>query len=93
MSDVGLNNVMSQYYPSGKITARLDPRKCWKGHARVFSQGDVENLVQQLFTEGELNGFDFVSTVFNFMLPSGTILNTDEAPTGGAARPGTAATQ
>ena len=45
---------------------------------------DVEALVQQLFTADTLNGFDFKSTVFNFMLPSGTILNTDEAPTGGA---------
>ena len=86
MSDVDLNNVMSQYYPGGKITSTFKPSQTLAGPPpKVFSQGDVENLVQQLFTNGSLNGFEFPSTVFNFMLPSGTILNTDTAPTGGAA--------
>src|SRR5438309_3861996 len=85
MSDKSLNNVMSQYYPSGKITSTFKPSQILPGtRPAVFSQGDVESLVQQLFAAGTLKGFDFSSTVFNFMLPSGTILNTDEAPTGGA---------
>jgi hypothetical protein len=85
MSDVDLNNVMSQYYPSGNITSTFRPSQTLAGPPpAVVSQGDVENLVQQLFAAGTLNGFDFASTLFNFMLPSGTILNTDEAPTGGA---------
>jgi hypothetical protein len=85
MSDVDLNNVMSQYYPSGNITSTFQPSQTLAGPPpQVVSQGDVESLVQQLFAAGTLNGFDFASTVFNFMLPSGTILNTDEAPTGGA---------
>ncbi|HST11716.1 MAG TPA: hypothetical protein VLL05_15175, partial [Terriglobales bacterium] len=84
MSDVDLNNVMSQYYPSGKITSTSKPSQTLAGPPpKVVSQGDVENLVQQLFAAGTLNGFDYTSTLFNFMLPSGTILNTDEAPTGG----------
>jgi hypothetical protein len=41
----------------------------------------VENLARILFQTGMLSGFDFTSTVFNFMLSSGTILNTDPAPT------------
>ena len=85
MSDQDLNNVMSQYYPSGNITSIFKPSQTLGGPLpKVFSQGDVEGLVQQLFTAGTLNGFDFKSTVLNFMLPSGTILNTDTAPTGGA---------
>jgi hypothetical protein len=85
MSDVDLNNVMSQYYPSGKITSTFKPSQTLAGPPpKVVSQGDVENLVQQLFTAGTLKGFDFTSTVFNFMLPSGTILNTDTSPTSGA---------
>ena len=85
MSDQDLNNVMSQYYPSGKITSTFKPSQTLPGPPpKVFSQGDVEALVQQLFTAGTLNGFDFRSTVFNFMLPSGTILNTDTTPAGGA---------
>jgi hypothetical protein len=82
ISDVDLNNVMVQYFPSGKITSTFKPSQVLAGpRPKVVSQGDVENLVKQLFAAGSLDGFDFTSTVFNFMLPSGTILNTNEAPT------------
>jgi len=82
MSDVDLNNVMAQYFPEGKITSTFEPSQVLAGPPpQVVSQGDVENLVKQLFAAGSLNGFDLTSTVFDFMLPSGTILNTDEAPT------------
>lgn len=94
MADVDLNNVISQYYPSGKITSTFRPSQTLPGPPpKVFSQGDVENLVQQLFTAGTLNGFDLTSSVFNFMLPSETILNTDPNPTTGAptVQPGKAA--
>src|SRR5215471_643227 len=85
MSDVDLNNVMSQYYPTGTITSKFTPSQVLAGPPpAVVSQGDIENLVLQLFQAGTLNGFDFTSTVFNFMLPSGTILNTDTAPTNAA---------
>ena len=84
MSDADLNNVMVQYYPGGKITSTFRPSQTLAGPPpKVVSQGDVENLVKRLFAAGSLNGSDFTSTVFNFMLPSGTILNTDTAPTGG----------
>jgi hypothetical protein len=82
MSDQNLNNVMSQYYPSGKITSSFRSSQVLAGPApRTVSQGDVENLVRTLYQNGKLSGFDFTSTVFNFMLPSGTILNTNTAPT------------
>jgi len=88
MSDVDLNNVMVQYYASGHISSTSRPSQTLAGPPpRVFSQGDVESLVQELFTSGKLGGFDFPSTVFNFMLPSGAILNTDTAPTGGTTQP------
>jgi len=87
MSDIDLNNVMSQYYPSGKISTTFRPSQILTGPPpKVVSQGDVENLVRQLFQAGTLNGFDFSSAVFNFLLPSGTILNTDAAPTSGTIR-------
>jgi len=47
-----------------------------------FSQGDVEQLVGQLNAQGKLSGFDLSSTVFNFMLPRGTVLNDNAAPGG-----------
>jgi hypothetical protein len=86
MSDTDLNNVMSQYFSSGNITSTFKPSQILTGPPpRVVSQGDIENLVLQLFKAGTLNGFDHPSTVSNFMLPSGTILNTDPAPTNSGA--------
>lgn len=85
MSDVDLNNVMSQYFSSGNITTTMKPSQVLTGPPpKVVSQGDIENLVLQLFKAGTLDGSDFTSTVLNFMLPSGTILNTDPAPTTGS---------
>src|SRR5262249_12113806 len=84
MSDTNLNNVMSQYYPSGHITSTFQGSNIRAGpKPSVVSQGDVENLVRSLFQAGTLSGLNFASTVVNFMLPSGTILNSDEAPTTG----------
>jgi hypothetical protein len=85
MSDKNLNNVMSQYYPSGNITSTFQGSHILAGPkpAKV-SQGDVENLVRRLFQAGSLSGVNFASTALNFMLPSGTILTTDLAPTSGA---------
>jgi hypothetical protein len=85
MSDTDLNNVMVQYFASGNITSTFKPSQILAGPPpKVVSQGDIENLALQLFKAGTLNGYDFTSTVFNFMLPSGTILNTDPAPTSGS---------
>jgi hypothetical protein len=82
MSDRKLNNVMCQYYPSGQITSTFSGSQILAGPPpQTVSQGDVENLVRTLFQAGTLTGSDFTSTVFNFMLPSGTILTTDPAPT------------
>ena len=82
MSDTDLNNVMCQYYPSGEITSTFQGSQVLAGPAPpTVSQGDVENLVRTLFQAGTLSGFELTTTVFNFMLPSGTILNTDPAPT------------
>jgi len=82
MSDTHLNNVMVQYYSSGKITSTFKGSQILAGPPpKTVSQGDVENLVRSLFQGGALDGFDLSSTVLNFMLPSGTVLNTNEAPT------------
>jgi hypothetical protein len=87
LSDQELNNVMSQYYSSGKITSTFQGSQVLAGPPpQTVSQGDVENLLRTLFQAGSLSGFDYTSTVFNFMLPSGTILNTDPAPTSSAIK-------
>jgi len=84
MSDPHLNNVMAQYFTK-KPTTTFKPSHVLPGSApAVISQGDIENLVANLHNEGTFDGFDLGSTVFNFMLPSGTILNTDSKPTHGS---------
>ena len=85
MSDPSLNNVMAQYF-SGSPTTSFSPSARLPGSAPArMSQGDIESLVSELYAQGKLAGFDLGSTVFNFMLPGGTILNDNPAP-GGAQR-------
>lgn len=88
MSDQNLNNVMIQYFKNQPITSTFKPSQVLPGTPPpAFSQGDVEALVQSLFTNGSLQSFDLSSTVFNFMLPPGAILTTDSAPTGSQKKP------
>jgi hypothetical protein len=78
MSDRNLNNVIVQYFPRGQITSNFLGSRVLPGPApTVVSQGDVEAMVSSMSDSGALDAFDLSSTVFNFMLPSGTILNTD----------------
>src|SRR5450432_3245721 len=84
MSDTDLNNVMVQYFP-GPITTKFAGSQLLPGAApQAMSQGDVEQLVTALYGSGKLAGHDLASTVFNFLLPPGTVLNTDTTITGGA---------
>jgi len=84
MSDQDLNNVMVQYFP-GPITTTFAGSQTLPGSGpQVMSQGDVEQLVTTFYNGGELAGNDLTSTVFNFLLPPGTVLNTDTTTTGGA---------
>lgn len=84
MSDKDLNNVIVQYFQDRvAITSTFRPSSILPGPApQSVSQGDVEALVRSLHAQGTLNGFNFPSTVFNFMLPRGTILTDDAHPTG-----------
>ncbi len=85
MADTHLNNVMEQYFP-GQITTTFDGSEKLAGPApATVSQGDIEALVASLATQGKFAGRDLGSTVFNFMLPPGTILNADAKPTASIA--------
>ena len=83
MSDQDLNNVMAQYFP-GPITTTFDGSQTLPGSPpAIMSQGDVEQLVATFYSGGKLTGHDLATTLFNFMLPPGTVLNTDTTTTGG----------
>jgi hypothetical protein len=91
MSDRMLNNVLLQYFRgAAAISSTFRPSSFLPGSApNSVSQPDIENVVRTLQAGGKLNGFEFASTVFNFMLPRGTVLTLDdgggdEAPRGGA---------
>jgi len=81
MSDARLNSVMAQYF-NGPITSQFrGPSRILDGAPpTTFSKGDVEALVNQLQQANAIQGFDLSRTVFNFLLPSGVELTTDDEP-------------
>jgi hypothetical protein len=86
MSDQNLNNVIQQYF-NGPITSNQLGSQFLAGPPpAVVSQGDVEDLVTRLFMAGQLNVPDLTTTLFNFFLPSGTILNDNPGTSGGGGQ-------
>jgi hypothetical protein len=80
MSDEHLNNVIMQYFDNQPVSAKLAKSEVLPGvPPKTFTQGDVEALVRSLKKAGALKGPDLTSTVFNFMLPPGSILTDDDA--------------
>ena len=75
MADTNLNNVMEQYFP-GNITSTFEGSEKLSGPApATVSQGDIEAVVASMASSGKFAGSNLSSTVFNFMLPPGTVLN------------------
>jgi hypothetical protein len=87
MSDRRLNNVIVQYFPAGTpVSSNFLGSTFLAGPApKLVSRGDIDALVKSALSSKPLNGADFGSTVINLMLPEGTVLTTDEAPSGGNA--------
>jgi hypothetical protein len=87
MADRRLNNLMVQYFDAGtKISANFLGSTFLAGPApQTVSRGDIDALVKAALSTRPLNGAQFDSTVINLMLPEGTVLTTDEAPSGGGA--------
>jgi hypothetical protein len=81
MSDPHLNNVMVQYMRGANITSTFKPSKILPGsHPARVSQKKVEKIITDLHAAGDLNAFPLDSTVFNVMLPRGTVLTLGGAP-------------
>ena len=88
LADAHLNNVIAQYFPGQAVGATfLSSSKLPGGAPATVSQGDVDALCADLLSAGTLGGVDLSRTLLNFMLPPGTILTTDTAPSDGAAAP------
>ncbi len=84
MTDAHLNNVVQQYFHTAITSEFLGSSVLAGAPPSTVSQGDVEALVTRLFTAGSLPHADLSITVFNFLLPSGTVLNDNAAVTAGA---------
>jgi len=87
MTDRRLNNVMVQYFPTGTAISAslLGSTFLTVPVPRIVSRGDIDALVTTAVTSTPLQGADFGSTVINLMLPEGTVLTTDEAPSDASA--------
>lgn len=78
MGDGRLNNVMSQYFPGAKLSCDFHGSEILPGaKPKSFGEPDVQSAVKKLFTSGDLAGFDLSNSIFNFMLPSGSVLKLD----------------
>ena len=78
MTHPDLNNVMAQYFEDD-ISCVFRPSKILPGVApKKVSQGDIENFVRKLHSQGTFKGFALDSTIFNLMLPRGAVLNTNK---------------
>jgi hypothetical protein len=85
MSDVHLNNVMQQYFPGG-ITTTFDGSEQLAGaKPHTVSQTSIEQIVNTLASQGKFAGSSLASTVFNFMLPPGTVLNDNTTGSGASS--------
>jgi hypothetical protein len=89
MSDVRLNNVLVQYFRgAGAISTTFRPSSVLpEAPPASISQPEIEQLVRDLHAAGNLNGFDFASTVFNFMLPRGVVLTIDDGDGNAGTKP------
>lgn len=75
MRDRQLNNMLSQYFPGSKVSCDVMESQILEiPKPKVFREPDVQGLVKKLFLDGTLPTGDLSSTIFNFMLPSGSEL-------------------
>jgi len=79
MTDPGLNDILSQYFPGQSVRAKALPsRKLPDLGKRVVNRTDVETLVRRLHSDGQLGSADLQNTVFNLLLPRGVFLLDDD---------------
>ncbi len=81
MRDQHLNNVLLQYFNNQPISSTALPSHPLVGYTpKVVSRGDIQNFAAYLHQQGFLKTYDLKNTVFNFLLPPGTVLSTENTP-------------
>jgi hypothetical protein len=80
MQDRRLNNVVGQFFDVG-VKLTCDPRPLFvleEAKPVQLDEADVQQLVVRLLQEGKMSGNDLGTTIFNLLLPPGTILKLDQ---------------
>jgi len=79
MGDEHLNNVLLQYFGNSPIRSTAlpsHPLVCYT--PGTVSRGDIQNMIGWLHHRGFLSSFDLPNTVFNLLLPPGSVLTVDD---------------
>jgi hypothetical protein len=81
MSDRHLNNVLSQYFPQGRISSRFlgsrfDPRR----HPPSVNQHFARARLIDGLRSGVFDDFDHSQAIVNLLLPMGVVLRLDDDP-------------
>jgi hypothetical protein len=80
MQDRKLNNVVKQFFDSG-VNLTCDPRPLLvleEAKPDQLDEPDVQQLLTRLVQERKVSDNDLGTTIFNFLLPPGTILKLDQ---------------
>ena len=87
MNDRRLDNVMVQYFPGKKLDCAAKASRILPGTPpKVVSQGDAVALLKALYANGTLGHSDLDATIFNLLLPPGTVLTDSEKPHAGGKK-------
>lgn len=80
MRDEHLNNVLLQYFENQTISSTPLPSHPLIGYTpKTVSRGDIQDYASYLHQQGFLQTYDLKNTVFNFLLPPGTVLTADQS--------------
>lgn len=81
MNDDGLNNVVRQYFDNQPIQSRrLPPHPLVGNYPTMMTRADIQYQLESLYQRGLLSSYDLSATVFNILLPSGTVLSDSDIP-------------
>lgn len=81
MADEYLNNVLLQYFENQPIRSTTLPSHPLVGYTpNKVTRGDIQYMIGWLHRQGFLSTFDLKNTVFNLLLPPGSVLTVDDQP-------------
>lgn len=79
MRDTQLNNVLLQYFDNQPIRTTALPSHPLVGYTpKTVTRGDIQAMIGWLHHQGFLSSFDLQNTVFNLLLPPGSVLTVDD---------------